>query len=119
MTAPRELEGAELSAAVAEEVMGWKRDSTGNWWIWEEDGREYTCLDNFAPHASWADAMEVVEKLAESERWLSLDNGPDENDGGSVKWRAAFQNPHDCAWSDSGPTAICRAALLARAGEER
>ena len=126
MTAPRELEGAELSAAVAMEVMGWTATV--------EEGECFGYVPKtgstrfpWAPHASWADAMEVVAKLIAAEWCFGLSWIPSDE-----VWEATFDREKrgadkhhkwpmktHCVEAPHGPTAICRAALLARAGEER
>lgn len=125
-----ELEGAELSAAVARDVMKYNDgnriaascpyffcDRDGVWVELVEHGPPE--MHKFNPHESWADAMEVVEAvLAKGERCPEFFIECDYYIESQVHiWSASFQmvpaGPVCESEGDSGPTAICRAALAA------
>jgi hypothetical protein len=141
MTAPvidyAQLSDEELSAKVAEEMMGWHRITDkyrDRGWL-DKDGRETGWLhDGFRAHweegdepiwspaTSIADAWEVVEKLetggwrVELTRW---------SDGWYVKFRRVVVAPTpsmpegkriyvEQTQTDTAPRAICLAALRAK-----
>lgn len=130
-----DLGDGELSCAVAERVMGWRRErSTMHGkpqYVWiDQHGNTRSiycgCDEDFTPSTSIDDAMAVWEYLRHSDQWCCLSIGSDhgycwrlyltptatddEEENGTYEHKAVI-----CTDGESNlPRAICRAALMAQ-----
>jgi hypothetical protein len=121
------LSGRELNAAVAERVMGWRRKPNGMMHGRAQevfvDDRDNThsitcgCAEDFNPSCTIEAAMQVAERMRE-QGWSFA----------CTLYAGQFPYASFCkgtvvtsrnAEADSLPEAICRAALLAVASNER
>jgi hypothetical protein len=108
------LEGAELSDAVAEKVMGWKYHAGAkmpgcDWW---ETNDKPICRDVWMPHELISDAFTVVEKMRVNHNFQMTWNRKQK------KWLVSFapdvRIESLVAIGDDSELAalICRAALV-------
>jgi hypothetical protein len=129
----KELSGAELDRAVAEHVMGWTRKPNGMMHGKAQevfvDDRDNTysircgCAEDFNPSCDIEAAMQVVEKIRQSNEFCCINIHSDHN----YVWRVSLirvesQNASHgvtaSATNESLPLAICRAALAAIGSKE-
>lgn len=121
------LSGSELDAEVAQRIMGWKpvpalrwmpqfaNDKPSHWlFISPKYGELTISMVCWNPHRDIKDAWRVVEEMRFLGWALQLTELPDD-------WEALFsKGTQDVIWNDTEVAAsICKAALLARMGEEK
>jgi len=116
--------GPKMNELIATEIMGWQPSKIhlGFWATVLEDGCEYNHhpIDEWSPSTSFADAMEVVDKMRRLDFWWAASYK--EQLLGDT-WSAAYSVVFRCARAGMRgtfsaaalelPLAICRTALKA------
>ena len=119
------LSNEELSALVAEKVMGWEtytpKPYSGRevWWSREIGSIDY--VSHWSPATSIADAWEVVEKMGSPEHEFTtfIVAGVEPNKALATMERCPSEGEYKKAEAEStAPRAICIAALRAVGWEE-
>jgi len=116
------LDGPALDAAVATEVMGWKRGTPPHDGMWFDDANCGRWNSHWQPHKRWDHAGEVVEAMRKKGWQIHTRTG----DGGTIcriqrlSSLGGLANLRTLgrAHGVTFPLAICRAALLAVSEEE-
>jgi len=134
------LDGPALDAAVATEVMGWKRGTPPHDGMWFDDANCGRWNSHWQPHKRWNHAGEVVEAMREKGWLVVVKFAPEHTPfliGGSdseyapsdptpfatgkavceLLWMGEPWRHDEFAVADACPLAICRAALLAMMAE--
>lgn len=104
----------ELSALVAEKVMGWELSDRGFYVKGINKPESYDTPNNWKPASDIAPAWQVMEKLTSLGFLVTIISPPPGYQTWDVRgWKPEINSDRFIAHSDTAPRAICLAALEA------